>query len=181
MRLIAGTPLTTAWPAMRSPLLPLKRWDMCGLALGAGSVNSMVRPGLPISSASYDSVNRILYIATQVFICSSTAGSNAGFTTVSYDLHSGAKIATGDSSIFWGGTILGRYFYQATLSVNGAWRDGYRSVWRDGQPWFSSRGWADGGGPIDFDPKRQRFYEVTAGGLRVFDAETMDLMFLAGL
>jgi photosystem II stability/assembly factor-like uncharacterized protein len=44
--------------------------------------------------------------------------------------------------------------------------------------WFLAQDWAEEAGPIEFDPKRQRFYQVTGGGLRVFEARTMALSLL---
>jgi photosystem II stability/assembly factor-like uncharacterized protein len=44
--------------------------------------------------------------------------------------------------------------------------------------WFLAENWSGEAGPIEFDPQRQCFYEITAGSLRVFDAETMALTLL---
>ncbi|HXV99916.1 MAG TPA: hypothetical protein VEC93_15975, partial [Anaerolineae bacterium] len=53
---------------------------------------------------------------------------------------------------------------------------GYRWAWRDGRPWVMTEGWSGGSNTFQVDSKRQRLYESVDGNLRVFDAQSMDLL-----
>lgn len=128
----------------------------------------------PIGYARYDRQARILYTGFNMFSCSSTAGINYSYQTISYDMATKTELAR-DQAPRFGGTALYGYFYQPRYYYIGGWRDGDRLIWRDGYPWFLSQGWVDSGGVIDFDPGRQLFYEVTDASLRVFEADTMAL------
>ncbi len=138
----------------------------------SGPVNTLPQP---INWTAYDRTNHILYLDFLTGTCTSTSGANTAYTIVSYNMASKSEIDRGGSGIRSGGTILGDYLYQSTFYCISALCQGYRSVWREGQPWFVSAGWRDGGGPIDIDPNHRLFYEVTANNLRVFEAETMAL------
>ncbi|MFC1975809.1 two-component regulator propeller domain-containing protein [Chloroflexota bacterium] len=127
-----------------------------------------------INWTAYDPVKRILYIAPAVSYASSTAGSFTGYMIISYDMATRTEITRARSSMF-AGSIIGGYLYRGQFYCVAALCEGKRWIWREGQPWFTSEGWRDGGSPIDLDPKRRLLYEVTDGNLRVFDAETMAL------
>lgn len=141
----------------------------------ATDVINDVRQAASITRIEYDDTARLLYLENLVHSChSSLGGSCSTYAITSYDMAAGTEITrtlTSDSIT----TAVGGYLVRSRLSCPGASCNGRRSVWRNGEPWLYSTGWKDWGGPIDFDPARQRFYEMTDTHLRVYDAETMAL------
>jgi len=135
---------------------------------GCGSPGGLA----PIQEAAYDSERRILYLGFQAYACIPWFA----FTIVSYDMTTGTEIARGGALPFkitpFNGTLYGASWFRFGI--------GYRWVWRDGKPWMKTGGWSghwSGHIPrLQVDGKRQRVYEASAGGLRIFDARTMTLI-----
>ena len=125
--------------------------------------------------SAIDDTARLLYLSSETFSCQQTTGSFSQSTLVSYQIDTGLKVDQGRSS-YRPQVVKAGYLYETEWYRNAIWYEGLRSVWRDGRPWFSSNGWSDAGGQVDFDPSRRRFYEVTDSTLRVFEAETMTMI-----
>jgi len=126
----------------------------------------------PIREAAYDPERRILYLGFETYACIPWSG----FTIVSYDMTTGAELGRGGALPFkitpFNGVLYGASWFRFGV--------GYRWMWRDGKPWMKTGGWSghwSGRIPrLQVDGKRQRVYEASAGGLRVFDARTMELI-----
>lgn len=122
---------------------------------------------LPIVGTTYDSARRFLYLDFVTYQCTPWIH----HTLVLYDLNAGTEIIRRGTSPFKA-TASDGYLYGSSWYRMGV---GYRWAWQDGEPWFTSEGWADWSS-LFVDAARKRLYETSAGGLKVFDAETMTLL-----
>jgi photosystem II stability/assembly factor-like uncharacterized protein len=105
-----------------------------------------------------------------------SGGADGQYEIISYDMTTATEIFRSKSGPMFPKAALDGYLYLDWWDSRLGLVGGKRLIWRNGQPWLSSEGWAASGGKIDFDPTRRRFYQVTETSLRVFDAKTMAMV-----
>jgi len=125
---------------------------------------------LAIDRAVYDAERRILYVGFLTYVCTPWFG----YKIVAYDMDSDQEIGLWGMLPFTASASDGR-LYGSSWHRFGI---GYRWVWLEGRPWFQSSDWGGGGlNGFQVDRKRGRLYEATEWDIRVFDAETMALLY----
>jgi photosystem II stability/assembly factor-like uncharacterized protein len=128
-------------------------------------------PRLPIDAARLDAGRRLLYLNFTTYVCTPWIG----HTIFAYDFERGVLLDRQEG-------LLAQTAIGAGVAFGWSWqRMGNGSVWamRDGQADRRISGWS--GGPTlapQIDERRKRVYQPVAGGLAVFDSETLGLLML---
>jgi photosystem II stability/assembly factor-like uncharacterized protein len=141
----------------------------------AFEVINYVQGVTPIEQPRYDPTARLLYLLFTIQGCTSSLSGDCSMRrAVVYDIAARREIACDDSRL---GTVVGNYMScQAGFSdCPGPLCNGWVSLWSGSRPWFDPTGWGDQESRVDFDARRQLFYEVTAKQVRVYDAERLTL------